>query len=39
MSSWGTPLPPNATQVLLLSSGELGKEVLIVLQRLGSSPR
>ncbi|MBK1688253.1 formate-dependent phosphoribosylglycinamide formyltransferase [Rubrivivax gelatinosus] len=31
----GTPLSPSATRVLLLGSGELGKEVLIALQRLG----
>ncbi|MFT4189421.1 MAG: formate-dependent phosphoribosylglycinamide formyltransferase [Aeromicrobium sp.] len=31
----GTPLAPNATRVLLLGSGELGKEVVIALQRLG----
>ena len=31
----GTPLSPHATRVLLLGSGELGKEVLIALQRLG----
>ncbi|MBK1612969.1 phosphoribosylglycinamide formyltransferase 2 [Rubrivivax gelatinosus] len=31
----GTPLAPSATRVLLLGSGELGKEVLIALQRLG----
>ena len=31
----GTPLSPNATRVMLLGSGELGKEVLIALQRLG----
>lgn len=31
----GTPLSPNATKVMLLGSGELGKEVLIALQRLG----
>ncbi|WP_294000535.1 formate-dependent phosphoribosylglycinamide formyltransferase [Sphaerotilus sp.] len=31
----GTPHSPNATRVLLLGSGELGKEVLIALQRLG----
>lgn len=31
----GTPLSPTATRVLLLGSGELGKEVIIALQRLG----
>lgn len=31
----GTPLAPNATRVMLLGSGELGKEVTIALQRLG----
>src|SRR5216117_56565 len=31
----GTPLSPAATKVMLLGSGELGKEVLIALQRLG----
>jgi phosphoribosylglycinamide formyltransferase 2 len=31
----GTPLTPGATRVLLLGSGELGKEVAIELQRLG----
>ncbi len=31
----GTPLSRNATKVMLLGSGELGKEVLIALQRLG----
>ncbi|MEY4428350.1 MAG: hypothetical protein RLZZ182_1039 [Pseudomonadota bacterium] len=34
-SPLGTPLAPNATKVMLLGSGELGKEVLIALQRLG----
>ncbi len=33
--SLGTPLSPQATRVMLLGSGELGKEVLIALQRLG----
>jgi phosphoribosylglycinamide formyltransferase 2 len=32
---FGTPLTPQATKVMLLGSGELGKEVLIALQRLG----
>lgn len=31
----GTPLAPSATRVMLLGSGELGKEVIIALQRLG----
>lgn len=31
----GTPLSPAATKVMLLGSGELGKEVIIALQRLG----
>ena len=31
----GSPLSPNATRVMLLGSGELGKEVIIALQRLG----
>lgn len=35
MSTIGTPLSPSATRVMLLGSGELGKEVLIALQRLG----
>ena len=35
MTSIGTPLSPSATRVMLLGSGELGKEVLIALQRLG----
>lgn len=33
--SIGTPLSPTATRVMLLGSGELGKEVIIALQRLG----
>ncbi len=33
--SLGTPLSPSAARVMLLGSGELGKEVLIALQRLG----
>jgi phosphoribosylglycinamide formyltransferase 2 len=32
---FGTPLSPTATKVMLLGSGELGKEVIIALQRLG----
>ena len=35
MTSIGTPLTPNATNLLLLGSGELGKEVAIEAQRLG----
>ena len=31
----GTPLSDNATRVMILGSGELGKEVIICLQRLG----
>ncbi|MBX3481851.1 MAG: formate-dependent phosphoribosylglycinamide formyltransferase [Caulobacter sp.] len=31
----GTPLAPNAVKVMLLGCGELGKEVVIELQRLG----
>ena len=34
-TTFGTPYTPQATRVLLLGSGELGKEVLIALQRLG----
>ncbi|MCC5866011.1 MAG: formate-dependent phosphoribosylglycinamide formyltransferase [Wenzhouxiangella sp.] len=35
MSTIGTPLSPTARRVMLLGSGELGKEVAIELQRLG----
>ncbi|MEH3033810.1 MAG: formate-dependent phosphoribosylglycinamide formyltransferase [Aeromicrobium erythreum] len=35
MTVLGTPLSADATRVLLLGSGELGKEVVIELQRLG----
>jgi phosphoribosylglycinamide formyltransferase 2 len=35
MPTLGTPLSPNATRVLLLGSGELGKEVALELQRFG----
>ena len=35
MTTLGTPHSPHATRVMLLGSGELGKEVLIALQRLG----
>lgn len=31
----GTPLAPGSTKVMLLGSGELGKEVIIALQRFG----
>ncbi|WP_078121646.1 formate-dependent phosphoribosylglycinamide formyltransferase [Thiosocius teredinicola] len=31
----GTPLSPTATRVMLLGAGELGKEVIIALQRFG----
>ncbi|MFA6015295.1 MAG: formate-dependent phosphoribosylglycinamide formyltransferase [Gallionellaceae bacterium] len=31
----GTPLSPSATKVMFLGAGELGKEVIIALQRLG----
>lgn len=34
-SRLGTPLSPTATKVMLLGSGELGREVIIALQRLG----
>ena len=35
MARIGTPLSSSATKVMLLGSGELGKEVVIELQRLG----
>lgn len=35
MTTLGTPLSPHSTKVMLLGAGELGKEVLIALQRLG----
>ena len=35
MTRIGTPLSPTATRVLLCGGGELGKEVVIELQRLG----
>lgn len=35
MTTIGTPLTPDATRVMLLGSGELGKEVAIELMRLG----
>ncbi len=34
-NTFGTPLSPSATRVMLLGAGELGKEVIIALQRLG----
>jgi phosphoribosylglycinamide formyltransferase 2 len=36
MTRLGTPLSPNATKVLFLGAGELGKEVVIELQRFGA---
>lgn len=35
MTRIGTPLTPNATKALFLGAGELGKEVIIELQRFG----
>ncbi|TSC87141.1 MAG: phosphoribosylglycinamide formyltransferase 2 [Parcubacteria group bacterium Gr01-1014_8] len=35
MTRFGTPLKPSATRILLLGSGELGKEVVIETMRLG----
>ena len=35
MVSIGTPFSPTATRVLFCGSGELGKEVVIELKRLG----
>ncbi len=35
MTQIGTPLSPSAVKVMLLGAGELGKEVVIELQRLG----
>ena len=35
MSKIGTPLSSSALKVMLLGGGELGKEVVIALQRLG----
>jgi phosphoribosylglycinamide formyltransferase 2 len=35
MTTLGTPLSPSGTRVMLLGSGELGKEVVIELQRFG----
>ncbi len=36
MKPLGTPLRPSALKVMLLGAGELGKEVIIALQRLGA---
>src|SRR5262245_2432093 len=35
MTTIGTPLSPSALRVMFLGSGELGKEVVIELQRFG----
>jgi phosphoribosylglycinamide formyltransferase 2 len=35
MTTLGTPYAPSATRVLVLGAGELGKELVIALQRLG----
>ena len=35
MTIIGTPLTPKALKVMMLGAGELGKEVVIELQRLG----
>jgi len=35
MTTIGTPLAPSAKRVMMLGSGELGKEVVIELQRFG----
>ena len=35
MAKLGTPFTPSGTKVMLLGSGELGKEVAIELQRYG----
>jgi len=35
MTSIGTPLSQTSTKIVLCGSGELGKEVVIELQRLG----
>ena len=35
MTTIGTPLAPSGNRVMLLGSGELGKEVVIELQRFG----
>ncbi|HEX9625835.1 MAG TPA: formate-dependent phosphoribosylglycinamide formyltransferase [Acidiferrobacterales bacterium] len=35
MTTLGTPLTPTATRIMLLGSGELGKEVALAAQRLG----
>ena len=34
MTTLGTALTPNATKVMLLGSGELGKEVVIELKKI-----
>lgn len=36
MTTIGTPFSPSATRVMLCGAGELGKEVIIELQRLGA---
>ena len=35
MTRIGTPLSPSATRIMFLGCGELGKEVIIALQRFG----
>ena len=35
MTKLGTALTPNATKIMMCGCGELGKEVVIELQRLG----
>ena len=35
MTTLGTPLSSSATRIMFLGAGELGKEVIIALQRLG----
>src|SRR5215831_7338751 len=35
MTTLGTPLSPSGTRLMFLGSGELGKEVVIELQRFG----
>lgn len=35
MTTIGTPLSPSATRIMMLGAGELGKEVVIELQRFG----
>ena len=39
MTTLGTPLSPHATKVMLLGSGELGKEVRIGLGNQSAQPR